>query len=189
MTDGSAPRPAGPAPVHQAPVRGAPLLITAELPRDVFAWADGLRRAHYPPERNRLGAHVTLFHGLPPSAKADIRRLLGRTAARSAPEARISGVMDLGHGTALSVESEAMIAVHAELAERLHGLIQQKDARPLRLHITIQDKVSHAEARALQADLPCRLRPVRFAFRGLLLSHWRDALWRPAQLYRFRGQP
>ena len=48
-------------------VRGVPLLITAELPRDVFAWVDALRRAHYPPERNRLGAHVTLFHALPAS--------------------------------------------------------------------------------------------------------------------------
>ncbi len=34
----------------------APLLVTADLPPDVFAWADGLRRAHFPPERNRLKA-------------------------------------------------------------------------------------------------------------------------------------
>jgi hypothetical protein len=167
---------------------GYPLLVTAELPPDVFAWADAQRRAHYPPERNRLGAHVTLFHGLPPSAEGEVRRLLGDVARRSPPEARVTGLMDLGRGTAFAVESPDMVALHAELAETLHGLIQQKDTRPLRLHITIQNKVSREAARALQAELAADL-PVRsFRFRGLGLSHWRDELWRMAQLYPFRGQ-
>lgn len=169
------------------PARGAPLLITAELPSPVFAWADALRRAHYPPERNRLGAHVTLFHGLPPSAEGAVRRLLGELAQRPAPAARIAGLMDLGGGTALSVDSPAMAALHGELAERLHGLVQQRDARPLRLHITVQNKVPRAAARALQAELAGDLPSRAFRFRGLVLSKWQDDLWRTAQLYRFRG--
>lgn len=171
-----------------SPARGAPLLIIAELPPEVFVWADDLRRAHYPPERNRLGAHVTLFHGLPPSAEGEVRRLLGELAARPAPEARIAGLMDLGRGTAFAVDSPPMVALHAEMAERLHGLIQQRDNRPLRLHITVQDKVSQAAARALQAELATDLPLMPFRFRGLALSYWRDELWRPAQLYPFRGR-
>ena len=53
--------------------------------------ADGLRRAHYPPERNRLRAHVTLFHALPPSAEDEIVRLLGELAAGPPPEALLDG--------------------------------------------------------------------------------------------------
>ena len=177
-----------PARVNSPPGRGAPLLITAELPADLFAWADALRRAHYPAERNRLGAHVTLFHGLPPSAEGEVRRLLAGLAARSPPEARISGLMDLGRGTAIEVESAALVDLHGELAEHLHGLIQQKDARPLRLHITIQNKVAPAAARALQADLALVLRPRAFRFRGLALSYWREELWQLGQFYPFRGQ-
>jgi hypothetical protein len=169
------------------PARSAPLLITAELPPPVFAWADALRRAHYPPERNRLSAHVTLFHGLPPSAERTVRGLLGELADRAPPQARITGVMDLDGGTAFSVESPAMTALHGELAERLHGLIQQRDTQPPRLHITIQNKVPPPEARALQAELASDLQPRAFRFRGLVLSQWRDELWRPAQTYRFRG--
>lgn len=169
------------------PIRGAPLLITAELPPDIFAWADALRRAHYPPERNRLGAHVTLFHGLPPSAESSVRGLLGELTKRSAPVARVTGLMDLGRGTAFAVDSPEMAALHGELAERLHGLVQQRDARPLKLHITVQNKVSPAEARALQAGLACDPPRSNFRFRGLALSHWRDELWRLARLYPFRG--
>jgi hypothetical protein len=169
------------------PARGTPLLITAELPPPVFAWADALRRAHYPPERNRMGAHVTLFHGLPPSAESAVRALLGEVSSRHPPEAWVTSVMDLGGGTAFAVESPEMAALHGELAERLHGLVQQRDARPLKLHITIQAKVPPREARALQAELARDLPSRSFRFRGLVLSHWRDELWRPAQHYRFRG--
>ncbi|MFA7604428.1 MAG: 2'-5' RNA ligase family protein [Novosphingobium sp.] len=189
VEDGAdAPKPDRSPPARTPPDRGAPLLITAELPPDVFAWADELRRAHYPPERNRLGAHVTLFHGLPPSAEAEVRRLLGEMAQRPAPEACVCGLMDLGRGTAFALDSPALVALHAEMAERLHGVIQQKDLRPLRPHITVQNKVSADAARALQAGLAHELPHRPFRFRGLGLSHWREELWRPAQVYPFRGR-
>jgi hypothetical protein len=162
------------------------LLITAELPADVFAWAERLRRAHYPPERNRLGAHVTLFHALPPSAEGEVRRLLAALTGRIAPAARIAGLMDLGRGTAFAIDSPDMAALHAELAEHLHGLTQQKDTRPLRLHVTVQNKVPRQAARSLQAELANAPWPAPFRFRGLALSHWRDELWRRTQLYPFR---
>jgi len=153
----------------------------------VLTWADAIRREHCPPERNRLRAHVTLFHGLPPSADSEVRALLAEFSRRAPPEAIISGLMDLGGGTAFAVESPAMVALHEELAERLHGLVQQKDARPLRLHITVQNKVKRPEARALQAELARDLRPRSFRFRGLGLYLWQDELWRLSQVYPFRG--
>lgn len=177
-----------PAPGSSPPVRGAPLLITAELPPDVHAWADALRRTHYPLERNRLAAHVTMFHALPPSAEGEVRRLLAECARRDPPEAIIDGLMDLGRGTAFTVDSPGMAALHGKLAESLHGVIQQRDARPLRLHVTVQNKVSPAVARALQAELTRGFVPRRFRFRGLALSQWRGELWQMAQLYPFRGQ-
>lgn len=167
---------------------GVPLLIVAELPSAVQAWADALRRAHYPPERNRLGAHVTLFHGLPPSAHDEIVRLLGDLASMPPPSARVTGIMDLGRGTAFAVDSPGMVAVHADIAERLHGLIQQKDTRPLRLHITVQNKVSPGEARALQAELAATTTPRAFRFRGFGLYGWTGDLWRRMRVFVFRGR-
>ena len=77
----------------------APFIVTAELPGEVFAWANGLRRAHFPPERNNLAAHVTLFHSLAPSLREELPRELARLAAAYAPPtARIDNLMDLGGG-------------------------------------------------------------------------------------------
>lgn len=167
---------------------GVPLLVVAELPPDLFAWADALRRAHYPSERNRMGAHVTLFHGLPPSADTAVLGVLADLASLSPPDAAITGLMDLGRGTALAVDSPGMVALHGEMAERLHGLIQQKDARELRLHVTIQNKVAPAEARALRAALAPSLARRSFRFRGFGLYGWTGEIWRQVRLFPFRGR-
>ena len=166
---------------------GAPLLITAELPADVLEWADALRRAHFPPERNRLRAHVTLFHALPPSVEQELLEVLGDLARSEPPQARIDGVMKLGNGTALAVSAPLMVNHHAVIAERMHGLLTRQDAQPLRLHITIQNKVAPHEARTLQTSLAAELQPIEFRFRGFGVYAWEDGLWRPIRVIAFRG--
>jgi hypothetical protein len=167
--------------------RGAPLLVTAELPPDVLAWADGLRRAHYPPERNRLRAHVTLFHALPPSVEDEVVQILSDLARRAPPLAQIDGLMKLGGGTALAVSCPEVIELHDMIADRLHGLLTLQDAKPLRLHVTIQNKVTPAAAKALQEKLRPGLQPIEFRFRGFGLYAWEDGLWREIRTIPFRG--
>ncbi|MDE8652035.1 2'-5' RNA ligase family protein [Novosphingobium album (ex Liu et al. 2023)] len=164
-----------------------PLLVTAELPPDILGWADALRRAHYPPERNRLRAHVTLFHALPPAIEPELRQVLADLARSPPPEARISGLMKLDNGTAIAVESPAMVELHARIAERLHGLLTRQDTQPLRLHITIQNKVPPTAARALQAELAPRIEPRAFRFPAFGLYAWEEGLWRPIRSIAFRG--
>jgi hypothetical protein len=166
---------------------GKPLLITAELPGAVLAWADALRRAHYPPEKNRLRAHVTLFHALPPSAEGEIRRLLAELAKGPPPDARITGVWDMGRGTALDVTSEGMAGLHAQMAERFHGLLGWQDDRKLRLHVTVQNKVSREAAEALQSELEDAFELRTFRFHGFGIYAWDEGLWQPIADYAFRG--
>ena len=42
-----------------------PLILTLALDGATFAPLDALRRPHFPPERNLVPAHLTLFHALP----------------------------------------------------------------------------------------------------------------------------
>ena len=52
---------------------GAAHILTADLDDASFDLLDVLRRAHFPPERNFLSAHLTLFHRLSPAQIADLR--------------------------------------------------------------------------------------------------------------------
>ncbi len=165
---------------------GAPLLVTAELPADVLAWADALRRAHYPPERNRLRAHVTLFHALPPSVEDEIVQVMNGLAGNPAPEAFTRGLLRLEQGTAIRIESRGMVEMHGVMAERMHGLLPRQDTRSLQLHVTVQNKVSQREAQSLQRELAVTLQPRSFRFRGFGLYAWEAGLWRPIKMIIFR---
>ena len=96
-------------------MNSAPLILTAELPPGLHRRFTKLRRAHYPPERNFLEAHVTLFHALPPMVEAELRDALATEAKAKPVPARLAGVMNLGRGTALRIESPAMLALRERL--------------------------------------------------------------------------
>jgi hypothetical protein len=169
---------------HGAP---APLIVTAELPEALQSRADQLRAAHFPPERNFLKAHVTLFHALPPSVEDELRDALA-TEVRTRPvPARFEGVMNLGRGTALRLISPEMLDLRERLAARFHGLLTPQDEHAPRLHVTIQNKVSPAEARALQQALAATIEPRDFAFAGLALHRYRGGPWEFVKRWPFRG--
>jgi hypothetical protein len=167
----------------------APLILTAVLPPDLHRWATALRRAHFPPERNHLEAHVTLFHALPPQVEDELRALLARLAGERAPvPARLDGVMNLGRGTALRLFSPAMLDLRASIAEHFRGLLTAQDNHPPRLHITIQNKVSPTAAKALQAELAGTFAPRDFAFPGMALFRYRGGPWEAVRRFAFRGR-
>ena len=166
----------------------APYIVTAQLPPDLLAWADGLRRTHFPPERNKLAAHVTLFHAFAPALFEELKRVLSGIAREwTAPPARIDGLMDLGHGTALAIRSPGMLAIRTAIAEHFHGALTAQDRHPPRLHITIQNKVSRMQAISLQSKLAGSLPPRDFLFRGLEMQIYRGGPWEFVRAWTFRG--
>lgn len=166
----------------------APLIVTALLPADVQAWADRLRKMHFPPHRNFLSAHVTLFHALPPGVLDEARDLLRNLAAHTiAPRAFLESVMDLGGGTAFRIRSEGMMDLRARIADHFHGMLVAQDSGRPRLHVTIQNKVARPEAQQLQGVLQHDFVPREFAFAGLALYHYRGGPWEDAGRWAFRG--
>ena len=165
----------------------APIIVTAELARADQAWADALRRRYFPPERNVLAAHITLFHHLPPSCEAELLGLLSALTRQTRPAARNDRLLSLGRGVALHVDSPALRTLREELAVRFHGLLTPQDAAPLRLHITIQNKVTDAVARATLAELARDFIPRPLHIAGLAAWHYRGGPWSLIRRYAFRG--
>lgn len=164
------------------------LIVVAELGRDDFAWLEGLRRAHYPPERNRVSVHLTMFHSLPPSAEGEVRASLSRLAADRPPNASIEGLMDLGGGVAFRVVSEDLDRMRDRLSEQFRGLLGAQDAGGWRPHITIQNKVAPKIARDLVASLQRNFVPRPLKIGGLGLYRYLDGPWERLAVHSFRGR-
>ena len=163
------------------------LIVTAEIGQSDFGWLEGLRRAHYPPERNRVPAHLTMFHALPPSAESEVRSRLAAIAKEKPPRATIEGLMDLGGGIAFRVVSPDLDRIRRDLVDEFYGLLGAQDPGGWRPHVTIQNKVAPKLARALKSALEMKLRPRPLAISGLGLYRYLDGPWEQLASYSFRG--
>ncbi len=170
-----------------API-AAPLILTLALPAPLFARLDALRRAHYPPELNRVPAHLTLFRHLPgPQAPALVRDLRAEARAGAAPLIRLAGPISLGRGVAIRVESPALEELRLRLAERWAPLLVPQDRAPFRPHVTIANKLAPGAARTLLEQLRRSFRPETAIATGLLL--WRLDGVRWTELVRVPVRP
>jgi hypothetical protein len=170
-----------------APIN-VPLIVTALMGADDFAHFDGLRRAHFPPERNAIPAHITLFHHLPPARLQELAGLLHDLTIRPPPPAKIVDVLFLGRGNAFRVESPELMTLRQHVAEWFAADLTAQDQQTPRLHITVQNKVAPDVARALHASLQASFRPRPLAISGIAIWAYRGGPWDLVRRLPFRGR-
>lgn len=164
----------------------APIIVTALFGREDAAWLTGMRTRHFPPERNHLDAHLTLFHHLPPDLGPELKqRLAAMTRGHAPPRAMLAGVMSLGRGTAFRVESPELEAIRAELADAFRGVLMPQDQAGWRPHVTIQNKVEPSAARALKAEMEAEFVARPLAVAGLGAWWYRGGPWEMLSRHMF----
>lgn len=178
-------------PVIPPPFRAAgavPIIVTATMGAADQRVFDRLRAAHFPPGRNHLAAHLTLFHQLPPSCHDELDRLIRRIAADTPPPAaHLREIYSLGGGVAFRIDSPGLLDVRARIADHFAGALSAQDRGIPRLHITVQNKVPAAEARRLQGALAADFHPRPLMIAGLAAHHYLGGPWQPAFARNFRG--
>ncbi|WP_424135030.1 2'-5' RNA ligase family protein [Roseomonas chloroacetimidivorans] len=166
---------------HGDDVDPAPLILTLRFDAKSFARLDRLRRAHFPPERNHIPAHLTLFHALPGAALEEIVSHLRGTCAATPPlPLRIAGLRFLGRGVALEITGEELSALRRDLSRHWRHWLTPQDAQGWRPHVTIQNKVAPELARGLMDSLARDFIPWEARGEGLLLWHYRGGPWEAA---------
>ncbi|MGI4731525.1 MAG: 2'-5' RNA ligase family protein [Janthinobacterium lividum] len=164
----------------------APIIVTALFGPEDQAWFEALRRLHFPPERNQLAAHLTMFHHLPPAIAPELkRRLVDATRGVPAPPARAAGLVSLGRGVAYRIDCPELAGIRADLADAFAPLLMPQDKQGWRAHVTVQNKVEPAAAKALLAELQAGFvaRPIRVA--GLASWWYRGGPWEALSRHMF----
>lgn len=165
-----------------------PFIVTAALDEAAFDWFDGLRREHFPPERNLVPAHVTLFHKLPGEAEDQVLAALADVARRTPPlSVAVAGPWFIGRGVAYRLRTPELEAVRADLAQAFAAWLTPQDRAVWRPHITIQNKADPAVARALLERLQHEFEPFAFTVEGLHLWRYLGGPWSPVATLRFCG--
>ncbi len=163
-----------------------PFILTLQLDDKSSAHFNQLRERYFPRERNYLQAHLTLFHALPAAAETQIRADLEALSAATSPlHLRYPGLRFLGKGSAVEVEAPALVELRRELSNQWRPLLSAQDARVIKPHITIQNKVAPAKARELFDELAAKWQPFEGCGTGLQLWRYQGGPWEAAGNWQF----
>ncbi|SFF36418.1 2'-5' RNA ligase family protein [Blastococcus tunisiensis] len=170
-----------------------PLVVTLLLDEEAQARFDRLRAEHFParplPGEDgvfRLAAHVTLFHALPGEHLDAVRADLASAADRPAFDVGVTGVRFLGRGIAFTLDSSELAAVRTGLAGAWRPWLTPQDRQRHAPHVTVQNKVDPAVARALHERLLAGFVPYDVRARGLALWRYLGGPWEPVAEWPFR---
>lgn len=164
-----------------------PLLVTLAMDAASFAHFNGLRQQHFPPARNHIPAHITLFHQLPATEEAAVRGALAVAAHhQKAFIMHSSGVWMLGFGVAYRVESAEARALRDNLARQFAAWLTPQDAqRTFTPHITVQNKTTAEAANQLHAELASQFMPTAITAVGLDLWRYLGGPWEHCARFDF----
>lgn len=165
-----------------------PLILTARIAENDIARFNQLRLAHFPPDRNVLDAHLTMFHRLPGEYEDAIVAQLEQVAEDyDAFTSDVSGLRHLGAGVAYSITSPALQDIRATLKARFTSWLGSQDMQRWQPHITVQNKASKAKADELYRDLSETFLAHSICIIGLDLWDYLGGPWRHSKFAAFKG--
>ena len=165
---------------------GAPLILTLQLDERSSAFFDAQRRRYFPPARNFIPAHLTLFHALPGEHLVTIQQDLERSIACRHPfPLDVTGLRSLGRGVAYTLRSAELADLRRSLAATWIDWLKPQDRQNHQPHVTVQNKVDPTQARALLEELGDGFKPFRVEGMGLELWWYRGGPWEKVRSFGF----
>jgi 2'-5' RNA ligase len=162
------------------------LIVTLKLDTSTFAEVDALRKQYFPPERNFIPAHVTLFHALPEvEEKAIVEGLHRVCAVTPRMSLELSTLRFLGRGVAIECCSLELQKLRQVLSSAWHDWLIPQDRQSYRPHITIQNKVPPDTARQLYEHMTQTWHPLEAAGEGLWLWRYENGPWSLVEEFNF----
>ena len=147
---------------------------------------EDMRQRYFPPERNLVPAHLTLFHVLP--VTEEICSTLSMTAAATRVfSLSVTGLRSLGRGVAYTLDGLELESVYRVLSFSFAALLTPQDRQKFRPHVVIQNKSTAEDAKALLAELQAGFQSFRVEAHGLDFWHYRNGPWELARQFNFVG--
>ena len=145
---------------------------------------ESMRQRHFPPERNLVPAHLTLFHVLPVSEEI-CSTLTAIASTTQVFPIDVTGLRSLGRGVAYSLAGPELHSVHRLLSFSFAALLHPQDKQKFRPHVVIQNKSTEAQAGDLLSALQASFQAFTVQAQGLDLWHYRDGPWELATQFDF----
>jgi 2'-5' RNA ligase len=159
-----------------------PLILTVRLDENSQQFFDTMRKKYFPPERNVLDAHLTLFHQLPNTAET--LRLV-KEVSKNPFQIQVNRLINLGAGVAYKIESAELESLRKDLKNDFNDNLIPQDKQGFRGHITIQNKTTPEQAKSLIAELLKDFKAFHITAKGLDLWEYLGGPWKHRTYHEF----
>ncbi|SEB78991.1 2'-5' RNA ligase family protein [Terriglobus roseus] len=162
-------------------------VLTLALDDEAQDRFESLRQRHFPIARNRIPAHLTLFHTLPETDEtvARLREISGSQAAFSLD---MTAPKSIGRGVAYFFDAPSAVLLHRRLSVAFAEHLSAQDRQGFRPHVVVQNKVTPEVAKETLALLLVRFEPIPVRAVGLDLWRYLDGPWEYMQRFSFFGE-
>ncbi|KAF2153891.1 hypothetical protein K461DRAFT_266991 [Myriangium duriaei CBS 260.36] len=166
-------------------------ILTLLTNEDLHVAMNDLRKKYFPPELNRLEAHITLFHALPQSQlESKVMPAIDDLVQKTSPfRLGATTPFKLRKGIAIGMPKDhggnTSRQVHRTLARRWQDFLSQQD-QSFQAHFTIMNKVDESERvdRAFQ-EIQNGWKPYFGTAEGLSLWKYHAGNWEFVKDFRF----
>lgn len=162
-------------------------MLTLALDESAQAKFESLRQRWFPPELNRIPAHLTLFHTLPESNEMT-SALAAIAAGQSAFQMRVAQVRSIGRGVVFFLESSDVTRLHHTLSTEFEHVLSAQDRQGFRPHVVAQNKVAPATAKETLALLQAGFQPWMCQAIGIDLWRYLGGPWQFIRRFDFGAQ-
>ncbi len=154
------------------------LVITARPDPSALQRFDEMRRALFPSGRNKVPAHISLFHNLPGQLFETLMHDIASALPGCSPLAETSGVRFLGKGIAYMIAAPGLKQLHGVLSDRYADHLIAQDRQTYSPHVTVMNKADPVQARAESDRLTAAFAPMRMVLTAVdLWLYLPDGTW------------
>lgn len=160
-------------------------LLTVKPDSCLASFFEHMRQQHYPVALNRVPAHIMAFHQLPEEHLLQVRRDCTDIAnTTGCLKVVVEGIRFLGRGNAYHLVFDHDF--YHRLKKRWHTFLIAQDQHRWQPHMTFQNKVSPADAKALYHQTQSLFAPRHGTLIGLTLWHYDAGYWQHVNDFYFK---
>lgn len=152
-------------------------VMTLKFDAGTFERLQALRIRHFPQTLNFIPAHLTLFHSISLEQADRLHHNWDDFKVDAPLVLDFIGLRPLGRGTALSVKSERLSSIRNHAMRVMAGTYSKQDQQTFNAHVTIQNKVTAAESKALLRELSLNFVPWQGIGTGLMIWQYLGGQW------------
>ena len=160
------------------------IILTLLMDEKSQAFFDAQRKLYFPAYANFTNAHVTLFHCLPNSEF--IFKTMEENCKKTATfSVEVNDVFNINNFNAYKIISKDIISLHKNLQIQFKHFLSQKDLKPIKPHITIQNKVTDYKAKKTHEIIKENFSPFNASVLGISCWYFTKNNWEKKEDYLF----